>query len=66
VLAIGGGMANTFLAAQGHDVGKSLCEHDLADTARIILEKVMLSHQKISKPMQRTAHVVLMTLRLMK
>jgi phosphoglycerate kinase len=37
-LVIGGGMANTFLAAQGIDVGKSLCEHDLADTARSILE----------------------------
>lgn len=38
-LVIGGGMANTFLAAQGIDVGKSLCEHDLADTARNILAK---------------------------
>jgi len=37
VLVIGGGMANTFLAAQGKAVGKSLCEHDLADTARRIL-----------------------------
>ena len=37
-LAIGGGMANTFLAAQGISVGKSLCEHDLADTAREILQ----------------------------
>jgi len=36
-LAIGGGMANTFLAAQGIDVGASLCEHDLADTARQIM-----------------------------
>jgi phosphoglycerate kinase len=36
-LVIGGGMANTFLAAQGIDVGKSLCEHDLADTARQIM-----------------------------
>ncbi|NDV85883.1 phosphoglycerate kinase [Aurantimonas aggregata] len=36
-LVIGGGMANTFLAAQGKDVGKSLCEHDLADTAHRIL-----------------------------
>ncbi|MEC5292745.1 phosphoglycerate kinase [Aurantimonas sp. C2-6-R+9] len=36
-LVIGGGMANTFLAAQGKDVGKSLCEHDLADTARAIM-----------------------------
>jgi phosphoglycerate kinase len=38
-LVIGGGMANTFLAAQGVDVGKSLCEHDLAETARAIMEK---------------------------
>jgi phosphoglycerate kinase len=38
-LVIGGGMANTFLAAQGIDVGKSLCEHDLADTARDIMKK---------------------------
>ncbi|NDW03136.1 phosphoglycerate kinase [Jiella pacifica] len=37
-LVIGGGMANTFLAAQGISVGKSLCEHDLADTARAIVE----------------------------
>lgn len=37
-LIIGGGMANTFLAARGVDVGKSLCEHDLADTANAILE----------------------------
>jgi len=39
MLVIGGGMANTFLAAQGVDVGKSLCEHDLADTARGIAAK---------------------------
>jgi phosphoglycerate kinase len=37
-LIIGGGMANTFLAARGVDVGKSLCEHDLTDTADAILE----------------------------
>ncbi len=37
-LIIGGGMANTFLAARGVDVGKSLCEHDLTDTALAILE----------------------------
>ena len=36
-LAIGGGMANTFLFAQGHDVGSSYCEKDLADTAREII-----------------------------
>ena len=38
-LVIGGGMANTFLAAQGIDVGKSLAEHDMTDTAREILTK---------------------------
>jgi len=37
-LIIGGAMANTFLAAQGYNVGKSLCEHDLAQTAMEILE----------------------------
>ncbi|TVV73269.1 phosphoglycerate kinase [Sphingomonas solaris] len=37
-LIIGGGMANTFLAARGVDVGKSLCEHDLTDTAVAILD----------------------------
>ena len=36
-LIIGGGMANTFLAARGVNVGKSLCEHDLAATAEEIL-----------------------------
>jgi phosphoglycerate kinase len=37
-LIIGGGMANTFLAARGVDVGKSLCEHDLTQTANEILD----------------------------
>lgn len=37
-LIIGGGMANTFLAARGVNVGKSLCEHDLAATAESILD----------------------------
>ncbi len=37
-LIIGGGMANTFLYAQGHDVGASLCENDLKDTALKILD----------------------------
>jgi len=39
MIVIGGGMANTFLAAQGINVGKSLCEHDLADTARAIMAR---------------------------
>ena len=38
-LVIGGGMANTFLHAQGVKVGKSLAEKDLADTARRIMDK---------------------------
>ena len=38
-LAIGGGMANTFLFAQGHDIGDSLAERDMAHTAREILAK---------------------------
>ncbi|MDM7460015.1 MAG: phosphoglycerate kinase, partial [Paracoccus sp. (in: a-proteobacteria)] len=38
-LVIGGGMANTFLLAQGHEVGKSLAEHDMASTARDILAR---------------------------
>lgn len=38
-LVIGGGMANTFLHALGTDVGASLCESDLADTARAIMAK---------------------------
>jgi len=38
-LIIGGGMANTFLAARGVNVGKSLCEHDLTDTASKIMDE---------------------------
>ena len=37
-LIIGGGMANTFLAARGENVGKSLCEHDLTGTAEEIFD----------------------------
>ncbi|CZT33086.1 phosphoglycerate kinase [Rhizobium sp. 9140] len=49
-LVIGGGMANTFLAAQGIDVGKSLCEHDLAETARSILTEAETSGCAIVLP----------------
>jgi phosphoglycerate kinase len=38
-LIVGGAMANTFLAAKGVDVGTSLCEHDMADSARAIMAK---------------------------
>ena len=38
-LIIGGGMANTFLADKGVDVGKSLCEHELTDTANRIIDE---------------------------
>jgi len=38
-LVVGGGIANTFIAAQGHGVGQSLCEHDLIPTAQSLMEK---------------------------
>ncbi len=49
-LAIGGAMANTFLAAQGKPVGKSLAEKDLLDTARDILAKAKSSNCQIILP----------------
>lgn len=49
-LVIGGGMANTFLAAQGFDVGKSLCEHDLAGTALKIMAAADVSNCEIILP----------------
>lgn len=39
-LIVGGGIANTFLAASGKPVGKSLCEHELLDDARRLMQKV--------------------------
>jgi len=50
VIVIGGGMANTFLAAQGMPVGKSLCEHDLAQTARDIVAKAKSKSCEILLP----------------
>jgi phosphoglycerate kinase len=38
-LVVGGGIANTFLAASGKPVGKSLCEHDLLPVARALMQK---------------------------
>jgi phosphoglycerate kinase len=49
-LIIGGGMANTFLAARGIDVGKSLCEHDLAATADEILSNAEASGCTVHLP----------------
>ncbi|GGE39011.1 phosphoglycerate kinase [Agaricicola taiwanensis] len=49
-LVIGGGMANTFLAANGGKVGKSLCEHDLAATARDIVKKAEAAGCRIVLP----------------
>ena len=49
-LVIGGGMANTFLAAQGVEVGKSLAERDLGDTAREILAKAKAAGCTIHLP----------------
>ncbi len=49
-LAIGGGMANTFLYAQGHDVGGSLCEKDLKDTALDILKEAGAKGCKVLLP----------------
>ncbi|MGA2793144.1 MAG: phosphoglycerate kinase [Roseiarcus sp.] len=49
-LVIGGGMANTFLNAQGLPVGKSLCEKDLAETARGIIAKAQAARCAIILP----------------
>ena len=49
-LVIGGGMANTFLAAQGVDVGKSLAEHDMTGTATEIMAKAAGENCKIILP----------------
>jgi phosphoglycerate kinase len=50
VLIVGGAMANTFLAARGQSIGKSLCEHELASTAREILAKAQAADCEIVLP----------------
>ena len=50
-LAIGGGMANTFLYAQGHDVGASYCEKDLTETARDIIRLAGQNNCKLFLPL---------------
>ena len=50
VLIIGGGMANTFLHASGVAVGRSLCETDMADTARRIMHDAVAARRQIVLP----------------
>ena len=50
MLIIGGGMANTFLAAQGKPIGKSLCENNLIPNARDILAKAKSLKREIVLP----------------
>ncbi len=57
LLFLGGGMANTFLHAKGFNVGKSLCERDMADAARAIMEsaedkgcEIMLPKDAVTAP----------------
>jgi len=50
ILVIGGGMANTFLAARGNSVGKSLCERDLLPTAREIMDTAKATGREIVLP----------------
>jgi phosphoglycerate kinase len=69
-LIIGGGMANTFLAARGVDVGNSLCEHNLAEQANAIMDAadlagctvhlpydVVTAHEFRTNPPTRTVNV---------
>ncbi len=50
VLVLGGGMANTFLAAQGHPVGKSLCEREMKDQSLAIMDNARKHNCKIMLP----------------
>ncbi len=49
-LVVGGGIANTFIKAAGYNVGKSLCENDLVDTARMLMEKMQARGANIPIP----------------
>ena len=49
-LIVGGGIANTFLAATGVKVGKSLCEHDMLDVARALMDKARQRGAEIPLP----------------
>lgn len=56
-LAIGGGMANTFLFAQGHEVGASYCEKDQADTARAIMDAAKTAGCQLLLPVDTVVSV---------
>ena len=58
-LAIGGGMANTFLFAQGHEVGASYCERDMAETAREIIALAGKSNCELLLPVDIVAAEVM-------
>ena len=49
-LVVGGGIANTFIKAAGYNVGKSLCEDDLVDTAKMLMEKMQARGAHIPIP----------------
>ncbi len=49
-LVVGGGIANTFIKAAGYNVGKSLCEEDLVDTAKMLMEKMKARGANIPIP----------------
>lgn len=58
-LVVGGGIANTFLAAAGYPVGKSLCEHDLIETARALMDKTSIPlpiDVVVAREFSETAH----------
>lgn len=54
-ILIGGGMAYTFLKAQGHNIGKSLCEDELLDTAKATLEAAKAAGVKFLLPLDNIA-----------
>ena len=54
-IVIGGGMANTFLAAKGYNVGQSLCEHEMQDMARAIMANAAAANCEIILPVDVVA-----------
>lgn len=50
IIAIGGGMANTFIKAQGHNVGKSICENDLLEKAAQLIQRAAQKQVRLLLP----------------